>query len=55
MGESSTLKLTIILFKKELRRGNYMPSGDQITDGFIKALQVWATKNFKYNLNLTKV
>jgi hypothetical protein len=34
---------------------DYVHLGDQVVDGFTKALQVRAFENFKYNLNLTKV
>jgi hypothetical protein len=40
---------------KEFLQIDYVPSGNQIADGFTKALQVRALENFKYNLNLTKV
>jgi hypothetical protein len=40
---------------KGLLQIDYVPSGDQIVDGFTKALQVRALENFKYNLNLAKV
>jgi hypothetical protein len=33
---------------------NYVPIGDQVADGFTKALAVRALENF-YNLNLVKV
>jgi hypothetical protein len=31
---------------------DYVPSGDQVADGFTKALSVRSLENFKYNLNL---
>jgi hypothetical protein len=34
---------------------DYVPSKDQVTDEFTKALQVRALENFKYNLNLAEV
>jgi hypothetical protein len=40
---------------KGLLQIDYVPSGDQIADGFTKALQVRALEKFKYNFNLAKV
>jgi hypothetical protein len=34
---------------------DYFPPGDQIADGFIKALTVRKLENFKYNINLRKM
>ena len=34
---------------------DYVPTGDQIADGFTKALTVKKLENFKYNLNLRKL
>jgi hypothetical protein len=33
----------------------YISTGDQVTDGFTKALSVWLQENFKHNLNLTRL
>jgi hypothetical protein len=40
---------------KGLLQIDYVPTGDQIADGFTKALQVQNLENFKYNLNLVKM
>jgi hypothetical protein len=40
---------------KGLLQIDFVPSGDQVTYGFTKALQIRVLENFKYNLNLTKV
>jgi hypothetical protein len=40
---------------KGLLRIDYIPTGDQVADGFTKALPVQSLENFKYNFNLTKV
>jgi hypothetical protein len=40
---------------KGLLHIDYIPSGDQVADGFTKALSVRSFENFKHNLNLTKV
>jgi hypothetical protein len=40
---------------KGLLKIDYIPTGDQVADGFMKALPVRSLENFKYNLNLTKV
>jgi hypothetical protein len=34
---------------------DFVPSGDQIADGFTKPLSVRLLENFKYNLNMTKL
>ena len=34
---------------------DYIPSGDQVADGFTKALSVRLLENFKANLNLSSV
>jgi hypothetical protein len=34
---------------------DFVPTGDQVANGFTKALQVRSLENFKYNLNLVKV
>lgn len=34
---------------------DFIPSGDQVADGFTKALSVRQPDNFKYNLNLGKL
>jgi hypothetical protein len=31
---------------------DFVPTGDQVADGFTKALTVWKLENFKNNLNL---
>jgi hypothetical protein len=33
----------------------YIPTGDQVADGFTKALTVRQLENFKNNLNLTQL
>jgi hypothetical protein len=40
---------------KGLLHIDYVPSSNQVADGFTKALPVRFYKNFKHNLNLTKV
>ena len=40
---------------KNLLDVDYVPTGDQIADGFTKALSVKKLKNFKCSLNLGKV
>jgi hypothetical protein len=32
----------------------FIPSGDQVADGFTKALPIWQLEEFKHNLNLKK-
>jgi hypothetical protein len=34
---------------------DYVPTGDQVADGFTKALTVKQLENFKTNLNLTRL
>jgi hypothetical protein len=40
---------------KGLLQIDYVPTGDQVADGFTKPLSVRALENFKHNLNLAKV
>jgi hypothetical protein len=40
---------------KGLLHINYVPTGDQVADGFIELLSVQLFENFKHNLNLAKV
>jgi hypothetical protein len=40
---------------KRLLQIDYVPSGDQVVDGFTKPLAVQYFENFKYNLNLENV
>jgi hypothetical protein len=40
---------------KGLLQIDFVPSGDQVANGFMKALSVRLLENFKYNLNLAKV
>jgi hypothetical protein len=40
---------------KGLLHIDYVPSSNQVAHGFTKALPVRFYKNFKHNLNLTKV
>ena len=40
---------------KKLLDIDFVPSGDQIADGFTKALPTRQLENFKYNLNLARL
>ena len=40
---------------KKLLEIDYIPTGDQIADGFTKALSVRQLENFKHNLNLGRL
>jgi len=40
---------------KKLLEIDYVPTGDQIADGFTKALSVRQLENFKHNLNLGRL
>lgn len=40
---------------QKLLEVNYVPTGDQVADGFTKALSIRQLENFKYNLNLGKL
>jgi hypothetical protein len=40
---------------KKLLQIEFVPTGDQIADGFTKALPVRQMKNFKHNLNLVRL
>jgi hypothetical protein len=40
---------------KGLIQIDFVPSGDQVADDFMKALSVRLLENFKYTLNLAKV
>lgn len=37
---------------RNLLKVDFVPTGDQVADGFTKALTVQKLENFKYNLNL---
>jgi hypothetical protein len=58
MQERNILKL--IFFVKERVLSNliqidFVPTGDQVADGFTKALAVRQLENFKHNLNLARL
>jgi hypothetical protein len=40
---------------KKLLQNEFVPTGDQIADGFTKALPVQQMENFKHNLNLARL
>jgi hypothetical protein len=40
---------------KKLLQIEFVPTGDQIVDGFTKALPVRQMENFKHNLNLARL
>jgi hypothetical protein len=40
---------------KKLLHIEFVPTGDQIADGFIKVLPVRQMENFKHNLNLARL
>jgi hypothetical protein len=40
---------------KKLLQIEFVPTGDQIADGFTKALPVRQMENFKHNLNLAQL
>jgi hypothetical protein len=40
---------------KKLLRIEFVPTGDQIADGFTKALAVRQMENFKHDLNLARL
>ena len=40
---------------KNLLKVDFVPTGDQVADGFTKALTVRQLENFKHNLNLGKL
>lgn len=40
---------------RNLLKVEFVPTGDQVADGFTKALAVRQLENFKYNLNLGKL
>lgn len=40
---------------RKLLEIDFVPTGDQVADGFTKALSVRQLENFKYNLNLGKL
>jgi hypothetical protein len=41
--------------KRNLLQIDFVPTGDQIADGFTKSISVRQLENFKYNLNLRQV
>jgi hypothetical protein len=40
---------------RNLLKIDFVPTGDQVADGFTKALSVRQLANFKYNLNLGRL
>jgi hypothetical protein len=40
---------------RNLLKIDFVPTGDQVADGFTKALSVRQLENFKYNLNLGRL
>jgi hypothetical protein len=40
---------------KKLLQNEFIPTGDQIADGFTKTLPVRQMENFKHNLNLARL
>jgi hypothetical protein len=39
---------------RNMLKMDFVPTGDQVVDGFTKALTVQQVKNFKHNLNLVR-
>jgi hypothetical protein len=40
---------------RNLLQIDFVPTGDQVADGFTKPITVWQLENFKHNLNLRQV
>jgi hypothetical protein len=58
-GRMKHVEVAYHIIRERAARGllevDYIPTGDQIADGFTKALTVRKLENFKYNINLRKV